>query len=82
MLRLINIEKTSDTIRAEYIPEDSEEIGNLEISQKDYDDYDIIKSNKTSYDEPVGVYLRQAASALRNMLKESELPKTRLVMWH
>jgi len=79
MLRLINIEKTSNTIKAEYIPEDSEEIGKVELSQNGED---IIRSDKTSYDEPVGIYLRQAVSALRKILSESEIPKTRLVMWY
>jgi len=79
MLRLINIEKTNDTIKAEYIPEDSNEIGNVELSQNGEE---IIMSNKTSYDEPVGIYLRQAVSALRKILGESETPRTRLVMWY
>ncbi len=79
MLRLINIEKTNDMIRAEYTPEDSEEIGMVEISR---DSEDIINSRKTSFDEPIENYLRQAANALRKMLSESDPPKTRLVMWY
>lgn len=79
MLRLINIEKTDDIIRAEYTPEDSEEIGMVELSVRSEE---IITSRKTSYDEPIGSYLRHAANALRKMIREPELPKTRLVMWY
>ena len=79
MLRLINIEKIGNTIRAEYVPEDSEEIGMVELSQESED---ILKSRKTSYDEPVESYFRQAANALRKMMSEPEIPKTRLVMWY
>jgi hypothetical protein len=79
MLRLINIETTDDTIRAEYTPEDSEEIGMVELSRKSED---IIKSRKTSYDEPVESYLQQAATALRKILNEPKVPKTRLIMWY
>lgn len=79
MLRLINIEMTNEVIRAEYTPEDSEEIGMVELSVQSRQ---IITSRKTSYDEPVGSYLRHAANALRNMMGEKEIPKTRLVMWY
>lgn len=79
MLRLINIEKTAKTIRAEYTPEDSEELGMVELSRENED---VLRSVKTSYDEPVENYLHQAVNALRKMLKESEIPKTRLVMWY
>ncbi len=79
MLGLINIEKTNNTIRAEYVPEASEEIGMVEVS---IENREIISSQKTSFDKPVESYLRQAAGVLRDMLSEPSIPRTRLVMWY
>ena len=79
MLRLINIKKSENTITAEYIPEDSNEVGMVELS---CETSSIISCLKTDFDKTAEMYLTQAASALRKILSEPEVPKTRLVMWY
>jgi hypothetical protein len=77
MLKLTNIERVGENIRANYTPEDSDEVGMLELNGKD-----IVDSQITSYDSPFKFYLRQAAYALNEIADEPETPKTRLVMWY
>lgn len=79
MLLLKNIEKDSHFIKANYIPEDSEEIGFICI---DVSTGEIVESKTTSFDEPLGGYLYHAAKALQKMIDSDDIPKERLVMWY
>jgi len=82
MLRLKNIKKNEEnhTIQAEYIPEDSEEVGFVVV---DYVSEELIDSKITSYDEIIPNYRHHAMYALLDMIKENkELREESLVMWY
>lgn len=79
MLRLKNIEKNNTQISANYFPEGSDEKGFVCI---DITSQRILKSKKTSYDKPFGMYISHAKQALCEMLDSEFLPSERVVMWY
>lgn len=79
MLHLRNIEKNDTQISASYFPEGSGERGFVSV---DIRTGKVIKSETTSFDEPLGAYAAHAAQALRKMVDLSSLPSDKVVMWY
>ena len=79
MLNLKNIKIDNGIISANYIPEDSEEVGFVSIDIKNGK---VIDSVYTEYDGTLHAYFSHAVFALKKLIKEKEIPKERLVMWY
>ena len=79
MLRLKNIVRNEDVISAQYIPENSVEIGFLRLRCSDGK---VLESKKTSYDAIVAVYFQHAVNALLECMDEEKIPNEKLVMWY
>ena len=79
MLKLINIKRDDSFIEANYIPEDSKEIGYVKINMSDNM---VIEAKKTSLDGNMNMYFAHAREKLRDMKNDVDLPGERLVMWY
>lgn len=82
MLKLINIKKNNNYIEADYLPEDSMDMGYVKV---DIRTEEIIESRHSKYEEPYEEYSEcrmMAADGLIRLLEESALPKEKIVMWY
>lgn len=79
MLKLLNIEKNRETIKAQYDPENSGNIGGFEI---DIASGKVINSNYSLFDASFPIYFNHGVEALRKILNSGELPKEKIVMWY
>jgi hypothetical protein len=79
MLKLINIKKNNIYIEADYIPEDSDEIGYVKV---DFNEKKILESRLTSFDEIIATYRRHAFSALLKLANTDIMPERYPVAWY
>ncbi len=79
MLKLKNIKRNNGIISAEYDPENTGEVGRIEIDIKSMS---VVKSNASKQDEVYPIYLNHAINGLKKLAEEKELPKEKLIMWH
>ena len=79
MLKLINIKKNGIYIEADYIPEDSDEIGYVKV---DYNKKEILDSRLTSFDEFFATYRRHAFSTLLRLSNGDIMPERYPVAWY
>lgn len=79
MLKLINILKTDNFIKADYLPEGGDEIGHIKI---DTSSNVMVESKETSFDTPFPTYLSHAKRALEDLAKKESIPTEKLVMWY
>jgi len=79
MLKLINIKKNEIYIEADYIPEDSDEIGYVKV---DFNKKELLDSRLTSFDEAIATYRRHAFSALLKLAKSNIMPERYPVAWY
>ena len=66
-------------ISADYFPEAAENCGNVSIG---IDDEEVLDYRISKMDEVFPIYFQHAVSALKKLMKESNLPKEKLVMWN
>ena len=82
MLKLKNIKLTTAYIKADYSPEDSEELGHIEI---DIESQKVLSKPIVGYEK---IYPTMAERALRKILEGAktksgyQTPKEKLVMWY
>ena len=79
MLRLKNIKKVDNEIKADFYIEDSSECGHIVI--------DINKMDIKEYSMPLGwetyfIYLAHARDSILRMIKENDIVEECLVMWY
>ena len=79
MLRLINIKRNNIFIEADYIPEDSDEIGYVKV---DWNKKEILDSRLTSFDDNIATYRRHAFSTLLKLANKDVLPERYPVAWY
>jgi hypothetical protein len=79
MLKLINIKKNDIYIEADYIPEDSEELGYVKV---DFNKKEILDSRLTSFDEVIATYRRHAFLTLLKLAGKDVLPERYPVAWY
>ncbi|MEG1862971.1 MAG: hypothetical protein RR198_05125 [Oscillospiraceae bacterium] len=70
-----NIKKSENTICASYVPENSEETGEITLNI----DGDIIDETVTSYGM---IYHSHARQALEKIFNQDVIPKVQTVMWY
>ena len=79
MLKLINIKKSDPFIEANYIPEDSDELGYIKVDTKNRE---IIEAVLTSYDKTLKMYQGHARSTLLKLAGRDILPEKYPVAWY
>jgi len=79
MLKLVNIKKNNTYIEADYIPEDSDEMGYVRV---DFARREILESRLTSFDEVIATYRRHAFSTLLKLADADVMPERYPVAWY
>ncbi|MCC8073274.1 MAG: hypothetical protein LIO62_04025, partial [Clostridiales bacterium] len=79
MVTLKNIKKTDEYIEANYIPEDSNEIGYLKVDLKNLT---VIDKKLTSFDTPFKAYMSMAKNGLERLKDDPKIPEKYIVMWY
>lgn len=79
MLRLKEIKRNNSIISAYYDPEDSGELGYVEVSVKTGEE---VKVEPSHFEGTIRTYMRHAISALSQMAKMENLPEEKTVMWY
>lgn len=79
MLRLTNINRQDDFIEANYIPENSNELGYLRMALSDSE---VLQKETTSFDGITKTYFVMAREKLKRVMHEVSVPSECLVMWY
>lgn len=83
MLKLINVKRDNNIMEADYIPEDSKEVGYIKINLNENDiENAIIDSKDTSYDKFYQSYLIQAYYVLKAIADKRPYKEEYIHLWY
>lgn len=79
MVRLVNIKKNNNLLSANYIPENSSELGFISI---DVLTGEMVSFEYTEHDRVLPLYFSHAETALKKLVGADNIPESKLVMWY
>ena len=79
MVRVTGIKRTGATIEADYFPENEKEAGHIILDRKSGE---VVEVKQTKMDMGIHTYAAHAASLLRKILKDEEIPPVMSSVWY